>query len=210
MGVYEMNTESYFQDVRRSAERETYDDGLMEIVIGVLLFIAALATGRPAFIWTYLVAILVLGPGLIRLKARFTFPRIGYVQMPDEDPGRLRKGVVTWVLGVFFLSAVVLAIAGLLTDNLAWRRAAPAIGGLLFSGGFLYLAQRSQSWRHYLLVIASVLFGVVMVFPLESEPYGNFRVWALLMSLLCLGMGAYVLWRFVKRNPVVEERTPDE
>ena len=49
MGVYEMNTEPYFQDVRRSAERETYDDGLMEIVIGVLLFIVALATGRPAF-----------------------------------------------------------------------------------------------------------------------------------------------------------------
>ena len=108
MGVYEMNTESYLQDVRRSAERETYDDGLMEIVIGVLLFIAALATGRPAFIWTYLVALLVLGPGLTRLKARFTFPRIGYVQMPDGDPGRLRKGVVTWVLGVFFLSAVSL------------------------------------------------------------------------------------------------------
>jgi hypothetical protein len=48
-----------------------------------------------------------------------------------------------------------------------------------------------------------------MTWPLVPEPYGNLRVWALLMALLSLGMGAYVLRRFVRENPIVEGRTPD-
>jgi len=197
------------EEMRRSAARETYSDGILELVVGVLFFIVALATGRPAFYWTYLVAILILGPGLKRLKARYTYPRIGFVKLPDEQPRRLQQSILTWVLGVFLLVAVVLTLTGHLTDNLAWRRAAPALGGMLFAGGFLYLAQRSRLWRHYLLAAASVSVGLLMTWPLVSEPYGNLRVWALLMALLNLAMGAYVLRQFVRQHPIVEERMPD-
>ena len=204
-----MSTESDLRDIRRAAERETYRDGIMEIVIGGLFFIVALVTGRPAFYWTYLIAILILGPGLQKLKARFTYPRIGYVRLPDEEPSRLRRGLLTWVLGVFLLVAVALTLTGHITDSLAWRRAAPALGGMLFAGGFVYMAQRSHLWRHYVLAAASASFGLLMAWPLEPEPYDNLRVWALLMALLSLAMGAYVLQRFVRENPIVEERTPD-
>ena len=50
---------------------------------------------------------------------------------------------------------------------------------------------------------------VLMTWPSISEPYGNLRVWALLMALLSLAMGAVVLRRFVRENPIVERRTPD-
>jgi hypothetical protein len=212
MEAADMSTESdldQLDHIRNSAERETYRDGLMELVVGVLFFIVALATGRPAFYWTYLVAILILGPGLKRLKARYTYPRIGFVRLPDEQPQRVRRGIVTWVLGVFLLVAVVLTLTGHLTDNLAWRRAAPGLGGILFAGGFLYLAQRSRLRRHYLLAVASAGLGVLMTWPLVKEPYGNLRVWALLMALLSLSMGAQVLRRFMREHPIVEERTPD-
>jgi hypothetical protein len=197
------------QDIRRAAYRETYRDGLTEIVIGVLLFIVALATGRPAFYWTYLVAIFLLGPGLQRLKARYTYPRIGYAQMPGEDPKQLRASILSWVLGVFLLVAVGLTLTGHLTDNLAWRRASPALGGLLFAGGFAYLARQWRLTRHYLLVFASVALGLLMAWPDIAEPYGNFRAWALLLALLNLGIGGYVLHGFLRDTPVVDERQPD-
>lgn len=123
---------------QQAGRRDTYLDGLLELVIGVLLFIVALATGRPAFYWTYLVAILILGPGLQRLKARYTYPRIGYVRFPDEDPKRFRKGVAT-----------------------------------------------------------------------VDGPYGNLRVWAILMAVLSLTTGAGVLRRFLRDHPVIEDRMPD-
>jgi len=198
-----------FQSIRRTAYRETYRDGLTEIAVGVLLFVVALATGRPAFYWTYLVAILMLGPGLKRLKARYTYPRVGFAQLPDGDPKRLRTGILSWVLGVFFIIAVGLTVTGHVTDNLAWRRMAPAIGGLLFGGGFWYLAQRSRLARHYGVAVASVALGLLMVWPDIPEPYGNVRVWALLMALLNLGIGGIVLRGFLRDTPIADERQPD-
>ncbi|MEN8164705.1 MAG: hypothetical protein ABFS37_11300 [Acidobacteriota bacterium] len=205
-----MSTPSEVKDLKLAAVRETYSDGLTEIVTGGLFFIVALATGRPAFYWTFLFAILLLGPGLQRLKARYTYPRIGYAKIQDEDPIRMRNGVLSWVLGVFLATAIILAATGHITDNLAWRRAAPAIGGLLFSGGFLYLAQQSRLARHWFLAAFSAVTGILMVLPPIPEPYGNLRVWAMVMALVCLTVGAVVLRGFVKTTPLVDERMPDD
>lgn len=205
-----MNESGSMNHITRAAVRETYRDGLTEILAGVMLFIVALATGRPAFYWTYLIAILVLGPGLQRLKARITYPRIGYAKVPDENPARLRKGILSWVFGVFFAAAIVLAISGHLSDNLSWRRAAPAIGGLLFSGGFLYLAQQSRLARHWVLAGLSAVTGILMIVPNIQAPYGSLRVWALVMSLFSLVIGGVVLRHFVRTTPLAEERMPDE
>lgn len=189
--------------------KETYLDGLLELVIGVLLFIVALATGRPAFYWTYLVAILILGPGLQRLKARYTYPRIGYVKFPGEDPKQIRKGVASWVIGVFLLVTVVLTASGHVTDSLAWRQAAPALAGLLFAGGFLYMAQQSRFARHYVLAGTSALLGMLMALTTIDGPYGSLRVWAILMAVLSLTTGLDVLRRFLRDHPVIEDRMPD-
>jgi len=206
-----MNAESDLDRLSNRARRETYRDGLLDIVIGVLLFIVALATGRPAFYWMYILIILLLGPGLQRLKARFTYPRIGYVKLPDEveTPGQVRTGVLKWVLGVFVLVALVLTLTGHVTDNLAWRRASPALGGLLFAGGFFYLFRLSGLRRHLFMTMASAAIGVLMVWPTVPGGYGNLRVWALLLSLLSLAIGADVLRRFIRDHPVVDDRMPD-
>ena len=204
-----MSTNINLENMRRAAERETYRDGLLEIVVAVLFFIVALATGRPAFYWTYLFAILILRPGLKRLKARFTYPRIGYFQLQDEDSSGLRQGILAWVLGVFALIAVILALTGHFTDHLAWRRAAPALGGLLFAGGFAYLAQHSRLWRHWLLAGASVAIGLLVAWRMEANAYSNLRAWAVLMALLSLVMGTFTLWRFLCEHPVVEGEKPD-
>ncbi|MGD8331207.1 MAG: hypothetical protein PVJ49_17385, partial [Acidobacteriota bacterium] len=117
--------------IERITYRDTQQDGLTEIVIGVFLFIVALATGRPAFYWTYLVGILVLGRGLRWLKARYTYTRVGFAELPDEDPSSFKWGVLSWVLGVFGVAIVALAISGDLTNNLAWRQWSPALAGFL-------------------------------------------------------------------------------
>jgi len=204
-----MTTPADLLEIRRSAFRDAHQDGLIELAIGLLLFVVALATGRPAFMWTYLVAIFMLGPGLERLKARFTYPRIGYAKLPDESPRAVGRGVLTWVLGVLALFAIVLTLTGHLTDNLAWRRAAPALAGVLFAGGFGYLASRSGLLRHYVLAAASGVIGLGLVWPKMSEPYENLRIWALIMALVSLATGAWVLRRFVRGTRIVEQRDPD-
>ena len=79
---------------------------------------------------------------------------------------------------------MALTASGHLTDNLAWRRAAPALAGLLFAGGFLYMAQQSRLARHYLLAATSALLGVLLVWPEIDGAYANLRVWAIVMALI--------------------------
>jgi len=195
---------------RRTPRQETYQDGLLEVAIGCLLFVVALATGRPAFYWTYLVIILVLGPGLRYLKARFTYPRIGYVKFPDKGARHLGAGVLGWVVATFVGIALALALAGHLVDADAWSRASSALAGLLFAGGFVYLARQSGMIRHYALAAASAGIGVLLVWPEIPSAYGNVRVWALLMSLLTLAIGVIVLRSFVRDHPVAADRTLDD
>ncbi len=199
----------HLPDVERAAYLDTQQDGLTEIVAGVFLFIVALATGRPAFYWTYLVGILVLGRGLHWLKARYTYRRTGFVELPDEDSSAVGRGMLTWVLGVFGLLVLVLAISGDLTDHLAWRQWSPALAGCLSMGGFLYLASRSGLLRQYAYAAVSPALGLLLATRPFDHTYGGVRVWALVMSLLLLGTGGIVLHRFLRDNPVIEARDPE-
>ncbi|MEJ2217720.1 MAG: hypothetical protein P8099_14010 [Gemmatimonadota bacterium] len=195
--------------IQRETFRELHRDGLTEVVAGVALFVVALATGRPAFYWTYLALIVILGPGLTRLRARYTYPRIGFAELTHESRRRLSRGIVVWVVGVALAVTAVLAVLGKLGNNLAWRRAAPLLGGLLFAGGLLYLAQRSGLKRVYGLAVASIITGALLTWPEIEGAYANLRVWALLMALLCLAVGGLAFRRFVRETPVAEDWNPD-
>jgi len=199
--------------IRRNTHRELHRDGLTEVAAGIFLFIVALAAGRPAFYWTYLVGLLMLGPGLTRLRSRYTYPRIGFAEVPPEDRKRLGRGMAAWVVGAFLAVAVALALFGVVTDHLAWRRAAPALAGILFGGGFLYLAQRSGLKRVYALAAASALSGCLLAWPgigpRVEGAYANLRVWAIVMALLCLAVGGLAFRRFVRENPISEEWSSD-
>ena len=195
--------------LRRDTWRDVHQDGLTELVAGVVLMVVALAVARPAFHWWYLGVIVVLGPGLNRVRARFTYPRIGYAKLPSEKGTRLGRGVLLWFVGTFLAVALGLALLGVLGDRMAWRRAAPALGGLLFAGGFLYLAGRTGLKRVYALAAASAATGLLLVWPEIEGAYANLRVWALVMALLCFAVGGVVFFRFVRRNPVLQEWSPD-
>lgn len=208
-----MTSPDGLERIRRSSHRELHRDGLTEVAAGVFLFIVALATGRPAFYWTYLVGLVVLGPGLRRLRGRYTYPRIGFAELPSEDRRRLGRGMAVWVVGAFLAVACGLALFGVVTDHLAWRRAAPALAGILFAGGFLYLAEKSGLKRIYALAVASAVSGCLLALPgigpgIEGA-YANLRVWAVIMALVCLAVGGLAFRRFLRETPISTEWSPD-
>lgn len=204
-----MNSIPSQRELRLQAARAIEADGLTDLAAGVMLFIVALATGRPAFAWMYLVPIVLLGPGLHRIRARVTYPRIGYAKLPEADPKRTRRNILIWIVVVFAVTTFILGVTGQLGNNLAWRQMAPMIGGLLFAGGFAFLAQRTRFPRHWLLAVLSPVLGGLMTVPVIDEPYGNFRIWALLMGLACLAIGAVACARFVAAHPPIDDRGPD-
>jgi len=205
-----MNAAADLSGIERTAYRDTQQDGLTELVTGVFLFINGIAMGRPAFSWMYLLAILVLGRGLKQLKARYTYPRIGYAEMQDEDPKSLKWGILSWIFVVLGGMAIALALTGNLTNNLAWRQWAPAIAGFMFMGGFLYLASKSGLARQYVYVFASPALGLLLATQTFGQTYEGLSFWAWAMAALLLSIGGFVFWRFLRDNPVIDVPGPED
>lgn len=175
-----------------------------------MLFVVALSLGQPPFYWMFAFPVLLLGPGLDRIRSRTTYPRIGYAKLSGEHASRFGRSLLFGAAGVALLAVAVLAIRGELTSPSAWRQAAPALAGVLLAFGYFELARHTRLRRYWGLGVVAVALGLAMVFRSEHEPYHNVRLWALLMALISWAVAAVVFARFVRRHPKVAERQPDE
>ncbi len=106
--------------------------------------------------------ILVLGPVLRKIRARTTYPRIGYVRPAGEKPAELFRGMAFYALGVAVVVALgMLLWRGQITPGLV-RQVSPLLASLLFGGGLLYAAGRSGLRRYYLLFAVSLALGICL------------------------------------------------
>jgi hypothetical protein len=71
-------------------------------------------------------------------------------------------------------------------------------------------SSQEKTFLHSLLeLIIGALLGMLMALATVDGPYGNLRVWAILMAVLSLTTGTGVLRRFLIDHPVIEDRMPD-
>ena len=177
-------------NVVRQTYRYFYEDGLVEMALG-LLFIAV---GLWLVIWSGLTSstlsglflaiglpLLIFGGALVfkrvikKLKERITYPRTGYVSYRQNQPDRGRW----FVLGIAFL----LAIAALLLPDSFNQMS--VIVGTLMGVIFVYMGYRVEIWRFYLVGAIALILGIGLPqFGLEE---------VLALGLLFIGTGVVML-----------------
>ena len=72
-------------EIDRRAFRHDVVDGLTEIAMALFFLVPALTLKNPAFGWMIILPVLFMGPWLKRIRARTTYPRIGYVEPRGEN-----------------------------------------------------------------------------------------------------------------------------
>ena len=87
-------------EIDRRAFRHDVVDGLSEIAMAFFFLVPAFTVREPAFSWMIILPILLMGPWLKRLRARHTWPRIGYVEPRGENAGAMLKGMAIYVAAV--------------------------------------------------------------------------------------------------------------
>jgi hypothetical protein len=201
-----------FRKIEKQMFRAEWEDGLKEMVNGVSFLICAfvfLFFDNPflsgseektgSMFWApYLFAFAV---GLLNkwsihvLRRKWTYPRTGFVSL------RRPKNYVGFVMGAFILSRLAASrfryMPGFETDLIY-------IG---FSGVFFYIYYflRTGLIRFVGFVMISLAAGVILA---KFGPAGDrgFSIFLSVIGVISFISGAIVFFKFIKKNPVVEDR----
>lgn len=189
-------------EIDRRAFRHDMVDGLTEIAMSLFFLVPAITLRNPAFSWMIIIPILVFGPVIRKIRARSTYPRIGYVEPRGEKPAELFRGIAVYALVVASVVAVGAFLwRGQLTPGLV-RQVSPLFASLLFGGGLLYAAGRSGLRRYYVLFAISVAIGAALVFTKVSGRYHSLQLYLLAMAVILFFFGLATFLHFIKTHPM--------
>lgn len=192
-------------ELKRRPYRYYYQDGLVEIGIGLLFGVVGVAlslwiitpAGSPfwalnalAIIALPLAGAVVLKAAVGRLKDRLVYPRTGYVDYQDEKPSRGR-----WLI----IAAALLLTIGFffVPDRLNQMSLAE---GLLLAIVLGTIGYRVGVGRFYLLASIAAAIGVAAALLVPFDVGGSAATFGAL-GLVLMGSGACALRRYLVSNP---------
>jgi len=214
-----MTTTIDLKEIEKRANYAAYQDGLMEIIMGLFLFFygGALATDTLPVAIIFIIVTVFFGKRSIeRIKQRYIYPRIGYVKLP-EDPSATSKGIAiaAVIMIVALLGAMFIAMALLGQDpgvDFFLTFIVPPASGFMLAIGPYWLGQTYGLVRGYVWAALFVLGGIAMpVFGIASG-YQAVGLLCTVMGLLILVIGAVMFVRFIRKyspEPFDVEEVPN-
>ncbi len=197
----------------RRAQQYWHEDGLVELVVGLLFALIGLlflvegsaAAGSP---WAHSSAlalpVLVIGGvfagrWLIHFaKRHITYPRTGYAGLRRARDVRQQR---RWAAGI--AAGVAGAIAYLVISAPAALRWIPLIQGAAVGGMLLMVAFRLNLTRYYSLGLLSALLGAVLLWSPWNDSLTS-GVYFGAMGALLMATGGWVLARYLRQRPASE------
>lgn len=192
-----------FEALDKRARAAGYGDGLLEIFAAIILLVLALGWAvSPGLIGVLAALIVLYGWKLVeRIRARVTYPRIGYFRERSDDVGATARGMLLFIGGALAVMVLVVWLAGGLGDVREWRRAAPLLSGISLAGGFWYAGGRSGFAHYRFIAVVSVVVGVLLWMLGKGDSYA-FVAWHLAAVGVPLAViGVWSLVRFVRSHP---------
>ena len=184
------------------AQRHWTEDGLSEIVVGLLFIVMGggvlVKLVLPRWITLdilisalTIVGVLGLTRGFKNLKERITFPRSGYVALPE--PTRMRRIIVFGIVAAVGVASAL----GLLTHVVV----VAAVFAACFLWGGVQYKQTSMLWE----ALLTLLFAVVSTWFTNLGGFAGVLMLMVIVGTSMAIIGAFRLRSFVKNNPLRHE-----
>jgi hypothetical protein len=187
--------------IERSALRDMVRDGLIDMFIGLILFLEGglLQHGSIAFT----LPLVFFGPHLVAaLKRRLVYPRIGYVEVAWSDSKRVGRWLLGLGLAVVAVTIAVLLISGDIRDAARWYHWMPVPFGMVAMIGFAFTALKSRLVRFYFYAVLTGVGGAMFPFLPLTGKLETLSLYLISLGLPILVCGAIVFVRFLRNNPV--------
>ena len=190
--------------LEKQARAAGHRDGLTELYAAGVFFVFSLTwLAGPEFVGIAAIGSIMLFPRLVaRAKQRITYRRIGYSADVAENSKDTARGMLVFLAGAVLLMAASVWIFGDITNAGDWRRAAPLLAGLAFTGGFWFTAEKTGLFRFRLMAVASITVGVATWALSDGRDYDSVGFYLLIMGVLLLSTGVAALVGFVRRHPI--------
>jgi len=190
--------------IRRS-QQYWFDDGLAELLIGVLFAVIGLLFwwqtsaaspivtigGAIALPFVIIVGVFLLGHTLRWLKQRLVYPRTGYITY--QKPSKRRRNV-SWLVGA--LVGILTAVA---VTQLDLTELTAAFIGAGIGIGMFMIGLRIGLIRFHLLAVWSVAIGILISFSAVADTLAAM----LALELIGLGLivsGGFTFWRYWRNS----------
>ena len=195
-----MSTHIDVKEIERKSFRYTEQDGLMEIMMGLLFIGVGVAFDTPFTIFVIFIAVFLFPRFIVFLRKRLSYPRTGYAKLPQDDPKKTGKGMLIYILGVATAFVICLFLFGDLTDPALYRKWAPTFFGVVLLGPFNYLYSKSGSSHYW--IYAVVILGLGLLFSIMNfEWYYGIINWMLSIGVFFLIAGLIIFVLFLRKYP---------
>jgi hypothetical protein len=192
------------RELERKVTAEVVQDGYLEIVVGMLLYLGGLVVADLRNIVFYVVFLIPVSRAVEVARERYTYPRLGQVVLRRAKPKPLLAGVALVVLGALGVLIPVLTLLGGLSTA-ALSRWLPVAAGLCVLGFFLYWRARSGLARFLLYGVLALAAGLVVGSIHLPSPKDNLAVY-LIGAGAALGLAGLAMnIRFRHTHPVLPE-----
>ena len=193
------------KEMKQRANKLLYQDGLMEFLIGTILFVSSGSFSDSAAFTPFLgLYVIFLNKILEGFRKRFTYPRIGYVKLPDDDSKEIGYGILTFVgIAGVALSVFIYLAYGTVSGSLIYRWLPMLVGTILF-GAFQYSLSKTEDNTYYIYILAVLGGGLAFSLKDFADPKLGVQLYLLLMSGMFIAAGVVRFVLFTKNHPVME------
>lgn len=191
--------------MEQRANRLLNQDGLTEILLGAIFFVSSASlSGHGSFIPFLPIYIIFLKNIVESFRNRFTYPRIGYVKVPDEESKDVGRGILTFigVVMVLFVVGVYFSSEGISFNSLyKWL---PLGIGVFLYGPFQYLFSKTGDKVNWIYIAVSILGGLGFSLLKFAEVREGPQMFMLFISVFFFIAGLVRFIVFTRNNPVLE------
>ena len=197
------------KQIERNIFRDFCQDGLVDMMFGAYFLFTGLRLASDTGVPFVVLLMVFFMPLLLGLKKRFTYPRTGYVELRQGDPGPLLWFILgSFVLGLIALVAVLIA-DGVIAQPAQWYRWMPIAFGIWLAGIFLGLGLAARLVRYYVVAGVALAAGPTFALLPLTGKLENIGLFFAAVGAVLLAWGVVAFVRFLRKYPLPAEGAAD-
>ncbi len=196
------------KEIEKKAYRDSQQDGLMEIMMGLILMTFGGFFYSPIFAF-YILLIVFAGRIVESIRRRYTYPRIGFVKFHEENPKDALTGVFLFEFAVIVIIFTLISIFGDVKDYSQWVKWSPLFFGMILVGPFAHAASRSGNIRYTGYAILSVILGVFFSLIEFGSGCTGLILYLVFIGAFLFLSGLVIFSLFLRKYPLPAEGAPD-